>query len=70
MAQSHRRAETMPQAITSKTKIEAMMTSRYFRMGVEDVKAGRQFDPFYDDTMSPIEQWLYERGRQFASTLH
>jgi hypothetical protein len=37
-----------------------------FELGVADVRAGRGFRPDYEDWPRLMDQWSYERGRQWA----
>ena len=51
-------------AHTSKNTVLSIMARAAFRRGFDDVRAGRPFDP--DAFIKGNDQWLYERGRQFA----
>jgi hypothetical protein len=54
------------QVPTHPTTIPEIMSNRYFEYGVNDKRAGRGFRLAYE-TWKPNDQWLYERGRAWAT---
>ena len=51
-------------ATVSNVTWKSIMRSKAFRIGFEEVLAGK---PFQYDAFSDKEAWHYERGRQFAA---
>lgn len=51
-------------ATVSNVTWKSIMRSKAFRIGFEEVLAGK---PFQYDAFSEKEEWHYERGRQFAA---
>ena len=51
-------------ATVSNVTWKSIMRSKSFRIGFEEVLAGK---PFQYDAFSDKEAWHYERGRQFAA---
>jgi hypothetical protein len=58
----NRDAEQLPTRLMS---IETVMRPVNFRLGVEDVRAGRR--PRFDDPNTDDGYWSYERGRQWGA---
>jgi hypothetical protein len=50
---------------TEPVSVEKIMRSRYFALGVADMRAGKAPRPDYE-RWGPDDQWDYERGRQWA----
>lgn len=51
-------------ATVSNVTWKSIMRSKAFRIGFEEVLAGK---PFQYDAFSDKDAWYYERGRQFAA---
>jgi len=51
-------------AAVSNVTVKSIMRSKAFRIGFEEVLAGK---PFQYDAFTDKEAWHYERGRQFAA---
>jgi hypothetical protein len=56
----------MPNAQTSLTSIEEIMSDTKFGLGVADARSGRGHHSAFDN-WTGNEQWNYERGRQWAT---
>jgi hypothetical protein len=54
----------MSQIKTHGTTIGAIMSSRGFREGVDDYRAGRRYPEFLPDA---FDDWSYDRGRLWAA---
>jgi hypothetical protein len=53
------------QVPTKLTTREQIMRSRYFALGVDDLRTGRGYPAAYL-MWKPNDQWSYERGRAWA----
>jgi hypothetical protein len=55
----------MAQVRTTSVSLSWIMSRRKFMLGVEDLRAGRDFHPDYDSWAN--DQWPYEQGRLWAA---
>ena len=55
----------MAQTRTTSVTLRFIMSRRKFMLGVQDLRAGRDFHADYDSW--PEDQWPYEQGRLWAA---